>query len=89
MNLKYADITSILERAVECVEYYENEWLNNKVFTLYLANGEKVKFSITPQNIPHLLGINLYSLKGLINFSSTEPLEMIKELLKNIPLILK
>lgn len=81
MNLKLCDITSILERAVECVEYYENEWLNNKVFTLYLANGEKVKFSITPQNIPHLLGIDLYALRGVINFSSTEPLEMIKELL--------
>lgn len=81
MNLKLCDITSILERAVECVEYYENEWLNNKVFTLYLANGEKVKFSIAPQNIPHLLGINLYSLKGIINFTSTDPLEMIKELL--------
>lgn len=81
MNLKYCDITSILERAVECVEYYENEWLNNKVFTLYLANGEKVRFSIAPQNIPHLLGIDLYALRGIIKFDSSDPLEMIKELL--------
>lgn len=81
MNLKLCDITSILEKAVECVEYYKNEWLNNKVFTLYLSNGEKVKFSIAPQNVPHLLGIDLYSLRGIINLTSSDPLEMIKELL--------
>ena len=80
MNLKLCDITNILERAVECVEYYKNEWLNNKVFTVYLANGEKVRFSIAPQNIPHLLGIDLYSLRGIIKFDSDETLEMIKEL---------
>ena len=80
MNLKLCDITSILEKAVECVEYYKSEWLNNKVFTLYLSNGEKVKFSIAPQNVPHLLGIDLYSLRGIINLTSNEPLEMIKEL---------
>ena len=80
MNLKLCDITSILQRAVDCVEYYRREWLNNKVFTLYLASGERVKFSIAPQNIPHLLGIDLYSLRGIIKFDSEEPLEMIKEL---------
>ena len=69
MNLKYSDIINILERAVECVEYYENELLNNKLFTLYLANGEKVKFSIAPQNLAHLLGINLYAIKDIIKFS--------------------
>ena len=46
-----------------------------------MANGEKVRFSIAPQNIPHLLGIDLYALRGIIKFDSNDPLEMIKELL--------
>lgn len=80
-NLTYSEIEDILKKAVECVEYYQKEYLNNKVFTLYLANGEKIKYSITPSSVPHLLGIDLYALKGIINLSGGDLLSMLKELL--------
>lgn len=80
-KLSYSEIETILQKAIECVEYYQKEYLNNKVFTLFLSNGEKVKYSITPASVPHLLGINLYTLKGIINLSGEDLLSMLKELL--------
>lgn len=80
MNLKYSELTDILNKISECVEYYEKAWLNNKVFTLYLASGERVKFSIVPQSLPHLLGIDLSVLRGHIKFECEDHLGMLKEL---------
>lgn len=81
-KLSYSEIENILEKAIECVEYYQREYLNNKIFTLYLANGERVKYAITPASVPHLLGIDLYALKGIINLSGGDLLSMLKELLE-------
>lgn len=82
MNLKYSysDIERIIERAIECAEYYEREYLNTKTFTLYLANGEKIKYTINPANVPHLLGIDIYALRGIINLRNDSLLSMLKEL---------
>lgn len=77
MNL--TDVENLLGRMKECVYYYKKTFLDNKVFTLFLGNGEKVKYSINPVNLPHLLGLNLYNLKKYITFKSEDSIEIMYE----------
>ena len=79
-KLSYSAIEDILKMAVECAEYYQREHLDNKEFTLYLANGEKVTYMITPSSVPHLLGIDIYALKSVINLEGEDLVSMMKDL---------
>ena len=83
-ELLYVEIEEILHRAVECAEYYQKEYLNTKIFALYLANGDRIKQVINPANVPHLLGIDIYALKGIINFNGDNAIEMLKDLLDRV-----
>jgi len=80
MNYKLGEIEELFEKIKNCIEYYEKEYIDNKIFTMYLANGERVKYSITPINIPHLLGINLTPIKNVMTFNSDNTLSLLKEL---------
>jgi len=79
-NLTYSEIEEILKKAVECAEYYQKEYLNTKIFALYLANGDRIKYVINPASVPHLLGIDIYALKGIINLKGDNAIEMLKDL---------
>ena len=72
MNL--CDVEALFERIKECVEFYERTYIKNKIFTMFLGNGEQVKYAVTPDNLPHLLGINLDIIRTSqpINDSSLE-----------------
>lgn len=77
MNL--SKIENLFEKINECIEFYEKQFIQNKTFTLYLGNGEKVKYSINPDNLPHLLGVNLDFVKTLYNYHNKESYELLKE----------
>ena len=77
MNL--SKIEYLFEKINECIEIYEKQFIQNKTFTLYLGNGEKVKYSINPNNLPHLLGVNLDVIRTLYNYHNKENFELLKE----------
>ena len=77
MNL--SKIENLFEKINECIEFYEKQFIQNKTFTLYLGNGEKVKYSINPDNLPHLLGVNLDFIKTLYNYRNKGSFELLKE----------
>ena len=77
MNL--SKIENLFEKINECIEFYEKQFIQNKTFTLYLGNGEKVKYSINPNNLPHLLGVNLDVIRTLYNYHNKENFELLKE----------
>ena len=77
MNL--SKIEELFEKINECIEFYEKQFMQNKTFTLYLGNGEKVKYSINPNNLPHLLGVNLDVIRTLYNYHNKENFELLKE----------
>ena len=81
MNL--GEIEELFSKALDILTYYEKTYLQNKVFTLFLGNGEKIKYQLTPQSIPHLLGINLEVIKTLPNFSSENTYDLLEEVLEN------
>lgn len=81
MNL--GEIEELFSKALDILTYYEKTYLQNKVFTLFLGNGEKIKYQLTPQSISHLLGINLDIIKILPNYSNKNIYGLLKEVLEN------
>lgn len=81
MNL--SKIEELFEKINECIEFYEKQYIQNKTFTLYLGNGEKIKYNINPNNLPHLLGVNLDFIKTLYNYHNKENYELLKEVCSN------
>lgn len=81
MNL--SEIEVLFEQINDCIEFYEKTYIKNKVFTLYLGNGEKIKYTINPNNVPHLLGINLDVVKTTYNYSEDSSYELLKNVCKN------
>ena len=53
----------LIEKASNKVETYENLGLDKTVFSLFLANGDNINVKTFPNNISHLLGINIEYLK--------------------------
>lgn len=81
MNMNYSELESLLEKIKECVEFYEKTYIKNKVYDLYLGNGQKIRYIITPGSLPHLLCIkDLNLLKQGLYFKSDNILEILKEL---------
>lgn len=81
MNLN--EIDALFEKIKECIDFYERTYIKNKTFTMFLGNGEQVKYVITPDNLPHLLGINLDVIKTTYNYSKNSSYDLMLELLDN------
>lgn len=77
------NIDELFEKIKECIEFYESTYIENKIFTLHLGNGEKVKYTITKWNIPHLLGINLDPIKNINKYKNKDSYELLKEICEN------
>ena len=50
---------------------------------MFLGNGEQVKYAVTPDNLPHLLGINLDIIRTTYNYSNTSAYDLMIEMLEN------
>lgn len=81
MNL--CDIEALFEKIKDCVEFYERTYIKNKIFTMFLGNGEQVKYVIMPDNLPHLLGLNLDIIKTTYNYSKNSGYDLMLEFLEN------
>lgn len=53
----------LVEKATSKVEAYENLGLGYTAFSMFLANGDNINIKTFPNNISHLLGINIDYLK--------------------------
>lgn len=51
---EYDEIISDLKK---CVESYKKTYKEDNIYTLFLANGKRIQFSINENNLPHLLGV--------------------------------
>lgn len=81
MNLN--EIEELLEKVKQCVDFYEKTYIKNKIFTMFLGNGEQIKYVIAPDNLPHLLGLNLEYIKTTYNYSKNSAYDMMLEIIEN------
>ena len=72
----------LIEKLSNCVKFYKNNDYKYSVLKCYLSNGTIITFDFKKQHIPHLLGINIASLKSRKILSNTAPFEMLEELIE-------
>lgn len=81
MKITRTYIEELFKKIKECTEFYENSYLKNKDFVMYLGNGDKVRYSIRPSNLPHLLGIkNFEEIKKATGTTQEDALDILKSL---------
>lgn len=78
-----ADFDNLIDRIRDIVEKYENNVLHYNQYQIYLANGERIFFEVSPWSIAHLLGIRLDYIKSTNLFKNTDPSLLLKEILEN------
>lgn len=81
MNYNLGELEILFERIQDVIKYIEIISLSEKRFTLYLANGEKIKIQINKECIPHLLGINTDHLKLSGRYKGNTSYEILKNFL--------
>ena len=52
-----ADFDNLIDRIQDLVKKYENNVLDCNQYQIYLSNGERISFEVSPWSIAHLLGI--------------------------------
>jgi len=74
-----SEFDELIEKISKCLEYFERNKFNDKVYNLLLDNGERLKIVFDNNNLAHLLGIDTEYLKttGLFKGKSYEILKQI------------
>ncbi len=81
MEMNLTQLEDVLNKIKSAVEFYERNYMDYKSFTLYLGNGESIRYYITPLSLPHLLGIkDLEMLKQALPIKSENIIDILKEL---------
>lgn len=74
-----SEFDALIEKISKCLEWFEKNKFNDKVYNLLLENGDRLKIHFDSNNIAHLLGIDTEYLKstGLFKGKSYEILKQI------------
>ncbi len=80
MPTKY-EFEQIIIKLEEAINFFKNSPYRFNEYKLYLSNNKTIEFTFKPQNIPHLLGINIGNLKTSKILSADKPFEMLEELI--------
>ena len=68
MEINSAKYNKIIEKIEECIGHYERMNFQYNKHVLYLANGDILNIKTLPNNVPHLLGVNLDYLRQANRF---------------------
>lgn len=79
----YDTYDEIINKIQQMVLYYNKNYPKDNIFTLYLANGDKIRYSIDENKISHLLGINLDYLANMQIIKRESSKEMLNKFLKS------
>ena len=59
-----SEFENLVEKIKTCLDWYRKRNFDDKVYKLYLANGERINVIFPKQTIAHLLGIKTEYLKS-------------------------
>lgn len=83
---EFGQLIEKLEHAVNLYKTSNYRFNENKIF---LSNGQVLEFMFKPQNIPHLLGIDIVALRNANFLRATKPLDMLEELIERYNVLYK
>ena len=84
MNYNLSELEALFNDIRGIILKLDEKHYYSKYTKLYLSNGENLVVKITPNSIPHLLGINTNYLQGINIYSETNGFKLLK-LLCNDP----
>ena len=82
----YSDFEELCKEIVYFLNWYENSrnFAMDMENTIFLSNGEKIKYSIPKSSVAHLLGINTENIKVLKIVNSNSSYEILQYMCNNI-----
>lgn len=83
MEIKRFELDELFKEIEELLKYVEEEKLLDTNYMLFLANDEKLKYKLTKEAIPHLLGINTSYLVSTGLYSSKNSYYVMEEMLND------
>ena len=83
---EFGQLIEKLEKAVKFYKETNYKFNENKI---YLSNGKTLEFMFKPQNIPHLLGIDVAYLRKINLLKANKPFDMLEELIERYDIIYK
>lgn len=75
-----SEFEELVEQIGDCLEWYEQRNFNERVYKLYLANGERIDVVFSQKGIAHLLGIKTEYLKTTKLLKSKSSYDILKEI---------
>ena len=77
---KRYEIEELLKKIQDCIDLYKKNYVERKNYTIFLANGEMIRYSITPNNVAHLLGVDLDYLRQTKKYKNLDNFELLQDL---------
>ena len=60
------EFDNVIDKIRSAYLYYINGYTSDNKYTLYLADGKRISYSISPDMVPHLLGVNVLTIKNCL-----------------------
>lgn len=83
MEIKRFEFEELCSEIKDILEWVEKENLLDTNYMMFLANNEDVKYKLTKEAIPHLLGINTGYLASTRLYSSTNSYYLMEEMIND------
>lgn len=75
-----SEFENLVEKIKTCLDWYRKRNFDDKVYKLYLANGERINVIFPKQTIAHLLGIKTEYLKSTKLLKGKSSYEILEEI---------
>ena len=83
MEFKRFELDELFDKIRKILQYVEENHLTDKNYTFFLANGETLKYKLTQDSIPHLLGIQTTYLVSSGIYSKKGSYSLLEEMLED------
>lgn len=83
MKFNVSELESLFEKINEIITNIETSQYQNRRYRIFLANGDRINYSIPNDSIAHLLGVNTNYLISTGRFNNTNSFDILKEMVEN------
>lgn len=82
-KLSICKYEEIVNKIMDCLNYYEKYHSKDNMYTIYLASGERIPFRFRDANIPHLLGVNTTYLSDVLKVKGDNAYEVLNNFISS------
>ncbi len=83
MNFSLGELEDLFLQMQEILNQFETFRYDERMYKIYLGNGDIINYQIPKSSIAHLLGVKIDKLQATSLFKSTDSISLLKELCEN------